>query len=362
MTNPENPQDPSASVEGTEGEPIISNDEMEALLEGVENGDLGADGGLQAGEAVAIDLITQSLGKVLMPALSRTNDRYSQILRSSMYDLVQKPVEVKFESLDNVTLGAFLKKQTTPTGFGIFSLSEMSGVAMMAVEPQLLFCIVSSYFGGEGEQQRDDSKVEFSSTEIRVAQMFIRQALRDLEAAWIEMLPVKAQSTAFETNPSMALITDKTDSIIISNFSMEIEGIGGGRFCFVLPKAMMEPVHDVFMVESRANQPVESPEWQRALRQQALEIKAETRAVLTTIPTTIRDVARLRVGDVLPIEDPNSIVMNLEGVPFRHALFGESNGKAAVRLGDIVTLEQSVQERLDDALRVGSHPEPSPSE
>ena len=349
----------TAEAEATEEEAIISNDEMEALLEGVENGDLPASGGVQAGEAVAIDLVTQSLGKVRMPALSRANDRLSQILRSTLYDLVQKPAEVSFVSLDSVKLGDFLENQETPTAFGIFNFTQLAGMGMLAIGPQLLFCIVSSFFGGEGEQNRDESKIEFSATETRVAQGFIRQALRDLETSWLEMLEVKAVPTGFETNPAMALITDRTDSIIVSNFRAEIEGIGGGDFCLVLPKAMLEPVIDALSSESRADQPTENPLWQRAVRQQMLEIKAESRAVLATISTSVRDVARLRVGDVLPIDDPSSVIISLEGVPFRYASFGESNGKAAVRLGKVCAVEAETKESLDEAMKNGVIPAPA---
>lgn len=343
-------------AEANEEEAIISNDEMEALLEGVESGDLAASEGVQAGEAVAVNLVTQSLGKVRLPALSRANDRYSQILRTTLYDMVQKPAEVSFVSLDSVKLGDFLEKQSTPTAFGIFNFTTLSGMGMMALGPQLLFCIVSTFFGGEGEQSRDDSKIEFSATETRVAQGFIRQALRDLEAAWLEMLEVRTVVTGFEANPAMALITDKTDSIIVSNFHAEIEGIGGGDFCLALPKAMLEPVHDALSSESRADQPTENPMWQAALRQQMLDIQAESRAVLATIPTSVRDIARLRVGDVLPIDDPSSVIVSLEGVPFRHASFGESNGKAAVRLGKVCAVEAQTKQTLDEAMKNGVVP------
>lgn len=348
----QDPQDESAA----EDEAIISNDEMEALLEGVESGELAASGGLQAGEAVTVDLVSQSLGKVRLPALSRANDRYSQILRATLYDMVQKPAEVSFTSLDSVKLGDFLERQLTPTAFGIFNFTQLSGMGMLAVGPQLLFCIVSTFFGGEGEQTRDDSKVEFSATETRVAQGFIRQALRNLEDAWAEMLEVKAVPTGFESNPAMALITDKTDSIIVSNFRADIEGIGGGDFCLALPKAMVEPVIDAMSAESRADQPNDNPMWQRALRAQLLDVPTETRAVLATLPTSVREVARLRVGDVLPIDDPNAVVLNLEGVPFRHASYGETRGKAAVRLGRVCAVEAETKQTLDEAMRNGAMP------
>jgi len=347
-----------ASASG-EDEALISNDEMEALLEGVESGDLDASGGIKAGEAVAIDLISQSLGKVRLPALARANDRYSQILRSTLYDLVQKPTEVRFVSLDSVKLGDFLDKQITPTAFGIFNFTQLSGMGMFALGPQLLFCIVSTFFGGDGKQERDAEKIEFSATETRVGQGFIRQALRDLETSWTEMIAVKAVVTGFESNPAMALITDKSDSIIVSNFHADIEGVGGGEFCVALPKAMLEPVHEALSAESRANQPSESPLWQRALRMQALEIKTESRAVLAKIPTSVRRVARLRVGDIIPIDDPSSVILTLEGVPFRHAKFGESRGKTALRLGKVCAVESKTQQSLDDAMRSGIVQPPS---
>ncbi|MGB0866838.1 MAG: flagellar motor switch protein FliM [Granulosicoccaceae bacterium] len=343
-------------ADATEEEAIISNDEMEALLEGVESGELAASEGVQAGEAVSVDLVTQSLGKVRLPALSRANDRYSQVLRSTLYDMVQKPAEVSFKSLDSVKLGDFLQNQPTPTAFGIFNFTQLSGMGMLAVGPQLLFCIVSTFFGGEGEQKRSEDKIEFSATETRVAQGFIRQALRDLEGAWEEMLEVKAVPTGFESNPAMALITDKTDSIIVSNFHAEIEGIGGGEFCLALPKAMIEPVIDELSAESRADRPNENPLWQRAMRQQLLEVPTQSRAVLATLPTSVREVARLRVGDVLPIDDPNSVILNLEGVPFRHASYGETRGKAAVRLGKVCAVEAETKKSLDEAMRTGALP------
>lgn len=361
MMDPEEqdePVNPEAAGDGAEEEALISNDEMEALLEGVENGELSAGEGVRAGEAVSVDLVAQSLGKVRLPALTRTNDRYSQVLRSTIYDMVQKPAEVTFTSLDSTKLGDFIDEQTMPTAFGIFHFQQLPGMGLFAIGPQLLFCIVSTFFGGEGPQERDGSKTEFSATETRVAQSFIRQALRDLESAWAEMLVVRTVFEGFESNPAMALITDKSNSIVVSNFKVDIEGVGGGDFCLALPKAMLEPVHEQLSAESRDEQPEESPEWQQGMRKQLLEVQTESSAVLATVPTSVRKIARLRVGDVIPIDDPSSVVLTLGGVPFRYANYGESRGKAAVRLGGVCAVEAETQQSLDEAMRVGVTPAP----
>jgi flagellar motor switch protein FliM len=71
---------------------------------------------------------------------------------------------------------------------------------------------------------------------------------------------------------------------------------------------------------------------------------------LTQFVLTVRQIAALKKGDVLPIEMPEEVVVNAEGMPVFRGQLGKSGEKYAVKVLEWMSYghRQSLQEYLKE--------------
>jgi flagellar motor switch protein FliM len=80
--------------------------------------------------------------------------------------------------------------------------------------------------------------------------------------------------------------------------------------------------------------------WPAALRAQLHEAQVEMTTVLGRIRMSVRDVAALKTGDIIPFDMPAHAEVQVERVPTFAGEFGLSNGRKAVKLGAPLSAER----------------------
>jgi len=64
-------------------------------------------------------------------------------------------------------------------------------------------------------------------------------------------------------------------------------------------------------------------------------------ADFVTIDTTLGELMRLQVGDVLPIELPETVLARVDGVPVMECGYGVSNERYALRVQQMISHQDS---------------------
>ncbi|MNT80490.1 Flagellar motor switch protein FliM [compost metagenome] len=67
----------------------------------------------------------------------------------------------------------------------------------------------------------------------------------------------------------------------------------------------------------------------------------ELTADFVTMPSTLGEVMKLRVGDVIPIELPATVVAKVGGVPVMACGYGTSNERYALRVQHMISHQDS---------------------
>jgi flagellar motor switch protein FliM len=77
------------------------------------------------------------------------------------------------------------------------------------------------------------------------------------------------------------------------------------------------------------------------MRQQIQMAEVEIVADLGTAQISLRDVANLKVGDVIPIEIPPTIEAKVDGVPVMECAYGKYNGQYTLRVEKLLSTSSS---------------------
>ena len=224
---------------------LLSQDEIDALLHGVDDGDIETEGEeLAEGEARAFDFASQDrIVRGRMPTLEMINERFARHMRISLFNLMRQACEVSINGVQMIKFSEYVHSLFVPTSLNIVRIKPLRGTALFTMEARLVFSLVDNFFGGMGRFHAKIEGREFTPTERRIISILLDQAFIDLREAWSPVMKVDFEYLDSEVNPAMATIVSPSEVVVVCSFHIELEG-GGGNLHVTMPYSMLEPIRD----------------------------------------------------------------------------------------------------------------------
>ncbi len=320
---------------------VLSQDEVDALLRGVTDGEIETetDEGLDESAVISYDLTSQErIIRGKMPALDIINQRFSRLFRMSLSTSLRKVVDITPVSTDTVKFGDFIKSLPVPASLNIFRMEPLRGFALFVAESKLVFSFVDIFFGGTGEGAVKIEGRDFTRIEQRLIKRVIIDALRDLEVAWKQVHPVNISFIRSEVNPQFATIVPNTNVVIIILFEVEMEHISG-TITICIPYSTLEPIVTKLRTGFHSDQLEVDKTWLFRLKERLKETEVEIVVELGGAELMASDLIKLGLGDVIQLDNDvtDEIVIKVEDVPKFRGFPGVSKGNKAVQISSIVT-------------------------
>lgn len=312
---------------------ILSQDEIDALLHGVDNDEVDTkpDESL-SGEAHTYDLASQErIVRGRLPTLEMINQRFARLFRISLFNMLRRSPVIDTGNVKMLKFGEYVRNLFVPTSLSLVRIKPLRGMSLFVVDPKLVFIIVDNFFGGDGRFHTKIEGREFTPTEIRVVQLVLDLAFKDLQEAWMPVKPLEFDYQHSEVNPQFANIVSPSEIVVNSVFHVELEG-GGGDFHITMPYSMIEPLRDVLGAGVQSDRAEVDERWTHALREEMKDAEVDVESTLATTELTLREVLDLKAGDVVPIDVPELHTVRVEGVPLFRAKYGTSKGMNALRI------------------------------
>ncbi|MFL0797370.1 MAG: flagellar motor switch protein FliM [Cellvibrionaceae bacterium] len=321
---------------------LLSQDEIDALLHGVDDGDIDTDEGLDAGDVVSYDLASQDrIVRGRMPTLELINERFARYTRISIFNLLRRTADVAIGGIQIQKFGEYIHTLYVPTSLNMVKLRPLRGTALIIFDAKLVFKLVDNFFGGDGRHAKIEGR-EFTPTELRVVQMVLSQIFVDLTEAWRAVMPIEFEFVNAEVNPSMANIVSPSEVVVVSTFHVELDG-GGGDLHITLPYSMIEPIREMLDAGLQTDADEHDERWIRSLREEIMNCEVELESSIANAEMTLRDINNLKTGDIIPIEFPEKKVLKANGIPMFRCSMGESNDNVAFRVDDVIEKPQVLQ-------------------
>ncbi|WP_096084555.1 flagellar motor switch protein FliM [Agaribacterium haliotis] len=310
---------------------LLSQDEIDALLHGVDDGDIETEGELDPGGVVAYDLTSQDrIVRGRMPTLEMINERFARYTRISMFNLLRRTADVSVGGIQIQKFGEYVHTLYVPTSLNMVKFRPLRGTALVILDAKLVFKLVDNFFGGDGRHAKIEGR-EFTPTELRVVQMVLEQVFIDLREAWKAVLEIEFEYINSEVNPSMANIVSPSEVVVVSTFHVELDG-GGGELHITMPYSMVEPIREVLDAGLQSDTDERDERWVKALKEDVMEAEVAIECDVVEKKISLRDIVDLRDGDIIPITMPDFHVVTANGVPLFKAEFGQSNDNLALRI------------------------------
>ncbi len=330
------------------GTDLLSQDEIDALLHGVDSGDVetSADEPLDPTEARTYDFASQDrIVRGRLPKLEMINERFARYFRTSLFNMLRRSADISVSGVQMLKFSEFVHSLFVPTSLNITRVSPLRGKALFVLDPKLVFSIVDSFFGGSGRFHTKIEGRDFTPTELRVVQMLLDIAFRDLENSWSPVLEVKFEYTASEVNPQFANIVSPSEVVVVTTFNIDLEA-GGGDFYICLPYAMLEPIRDLLDAGVQSDRGERDARWETAMREEVMRASVEISSTFGEATLPLRALASLQVGDIIPLEVSDKVEVCAESLPIFRGTLGVHNNSYSVKVAEWV--EQSTAGHLHD--------------
>jgi flagellar motor switch protein FliM len=312
---------------------FLSQDEVDALLKGVTGEvDEPEESGDESGGVRNYNLGTQErIVRGRMPTMELINERFARYLRIGLFNYMHRNAEISVGPIKVQKYSEFIRNLVVPTNLNLVSAKPLRGTALFIFDPNLVFLVVDNMFGGDGRFHTRVEGRDFTQTEQRIIQGMLGVVFAEYGRSWKPVHELNFEYIRSEMNSQFANIATPSEIVVSTTFSIEFGGSAAEmHICF--PYSMLEPIRDVLYSSMQSDQLSTDRRWITTLRQQLQGAEVELVAELTHATVSLGQVQKMKVGDVIPVAIPESIITKVDGVPLMECRFGQQQGQYAIRV------------------------------
>ena len=317
-------------------EQILSQDEVDALLSGVTGESQVAtppppvQGGLPVYSLGSDEHVVRSR----MHTLEVINERFARHLRGALLTFMRRSADISVGAVQIQKYSEFVRNLPVPANINLMQMKPLRGTALFVFDPKLVFLVVDNLFGSDGRYHVRVEGRDFTQTEQRIIKRVLNLTLGSYGQAWKPVYPIDFEYVRSEMHARLANIVRPNEVVINTTFHIEFGPIGGALHVCI-PYSMVEPIRDLLTNPLQGEIEVDK-RWVKQLTQQVQSADVELMARFLSFPSTIGKLLKLQIGDVLPIEIPDTIVAEVNGVPVMECGYGTSNNHYALRVNKMI--------------------------
>lgn len=318
------------------GSDILNQDEIDALLHGVDSGAVKTETSAAPGEARNYDFANQvRIVRGRMPTLEMINERFARLFRISLFNLLRRTPEVAVAPVKMVKFSEYVHSLHVPTNLNLVRILPLRGTGLVVLDPKLVFAAVDNFFGGNGRFAKIEGR-EFTATEQRIIHLLLKHIFADVKEAWSHVQRLDIEYLNSEINPHFANIVSPTEIVVVTSFHVELDG-GGGDVHITMPYAMIEPLRELLDAGVASDRVEHDERWVSALKEEIEDADVELTTLLGRAKITMRQLMDMKAGDILPCDFTGRATVFAEDVPIFKGTFGVSNGQQAVQIEDRIS-------------------------
>ena len=318
---------------------FLSQDEVDALLKGVsEEADDEAveENAENSGEIRPYNLATQErIVRGHLPMLEVINAQFARLFRVGLFNFMQRSAEVSVGPIRLVKYAEFVDTLAVPTNLNMVQIKPLRGTSLFIFDPNLVFLVVDNMFGGDGRFHARVEGREFTLTEQRIIQRLLEVAFESLEKSWQPIHPVHFEYLRSEMSTTFASIAMPNEVVVTTTFTIAL-GSAVGEFHICMPYAMIEPIRDVLSNAVQGDQIEADKRWIHQLSREVQVAEVKLVANLGTAELTLKQILKIKAGDVVSLDAPPIVTAEVDGVPVMECRYGISNGKYALKVQKMI--------------------------
>ena len=334
---------------------ILSQDEIDALLEVVEDEDINPEELEKTNDLLEQRQITlydfkrpNRVSKEQLRSIRAMHDKMARNLASDISSLMRSIVEIQLHSVDQMTYGEFLMSLPSPTSFNVFSLKPLDGKGVIELNPSIVFPMIDRLLGGPGIPF--DTNREFTDIELNLLDQILRVITQNMKEVWAPIMELYPVIEAKESSPNVVQIVAQNEIVIMVVMEIIIGQTSGMmNICYpvisiesLLPKLASRDL----MLSETSSRKSRNKELRALLRGAKIELEA----ILGYARLNMKEILDLEEGDIIKLNRPadDTIVLKVDGREKFIADFGIRRYRRCIKIKEkLKTEHDEVKEILE---------------
>jgi flagellar motor switch protein FliM len=286
---------------------ILSQDEVDALLSAVNEGDLPVQD-QQAEDQGKGKIVSRYdfrrpdiVSKDQMRTLQMLHKSFSRYLATNLSTYLRNVIEVNLVAVDQLTYGEFNMSLSNPTCISIFSLDPLEGRGVLEINPVLVFSVIDRLMGGVGNPPAEIRVL--TDIEQSIIDKVIDIFIEGLKLSWKHVADFNFKVTDTEVNPQFVQVVSPGETVILVTLEMKA-GESSGIISLCFPFVFIEPV-----MTRLSAQFLMSANQRRSEENKTDYIKKNMEKTLLSVSVRLGE-TDLSVREILELQKNDVIVLN----------------------------------------------------
>jgi len=288
----------------------------------------------------------ERVGKDQMRAMQSLHEGLARNFGAAVSGMLRTMIEVKLLSVDQLTYSEFIFSLDNPTCFNVLLPQPLEGHWILDIAPSLSYAIIDRMLGGE-PNPNDAIRRPLTEIENRLIGRVVEQFIKQLKAAWENIVDLDLKVDSVESNPQLVQIVPPNEVVILMGIEVLL-GKNRGMMNLCIPFNTIENYNSKLSrngwVGYGKGKPTAETRDQITARVDAAPVSVVVTLARSKIRT--RDLLDLSVGDVITTEKEVSqpLELSIQEVPKFHTRPGAFKGKKAVQIESVIDRPSSTDQ------------------
>lgn len=316
-------------------EPLLNKTEIAELLNAIRQGQISLGQGVDAVQCNPINLFQLSRpagDDIKIPNFDIIMDSFARHYSVALSNQLQKTISITRTELQTYDFQSFIDLHHDTGAIGMLNMPPLKHGALVFLDPALSFSFIEIMLGGSIEVDTLKLNRKLTTIELSVLKSIFDYCCPGLDKAFQSLIALRTDVTKIDNNPRLMSITEPDDEVVVCSFQVKF-GNEFGQLRILFPIATLEVLFDDLQHLVKAKSKT-SNNWKEILTHEVQDLVTTLTAQLTTKTMTVRDVAKLAVGDIIEINyDPSkALTVLVEDKPKFLAISGTHNDQKAINL------------------------------
>ncbi|MFP4457984.1 MAG: flagellar motor switch protein FliM [Candidatus Zixiibacteriota bacterium] len=244
--------------------------------------------------------------------------------------------EMTISSIDQLTYNEYMFSMNEPVALYIVRFKELGGRALFEISTRFVLFLVDRMLGGSGALQTEER--DLTAIEERVSLNVMEKIFTNFSSVWKEVFSFNAVYESFESNPRLVQIAPPGESVILISIDINSDGDSTLLNICIPFIVLQKPLRNL----ASRNWNIEFSDDQNDIRnvrnihRLVKKVRTDARCILGKKKTTLRELASLKEGDTIRLDQRNDrpLVFEIGGRKKFHVEPGVLGERKALKIID----------------------------
>jgi flagellar motor switch protein FliM len=284
---------------------ILSQDEIDALLNAISTGEVNEDEYASSGEQRKVKIYDfkrpDKFSKDQIRTLQMMHETFARLATTGLSAQLRALVVVHVAAVDQLTYEEFIRSIPNPTTLAVINMDPLKGSAILEIDPSISFTIIDRLFGGKGESIK--LQRELSDIEMSVIEGIIVRILGNLRESWSTVIDLRPRLGNIETNPQFAQVVPPNDMVVLITLETKVGEVEGmTNLC--IPYITIEPIINKLSAQYwySSSRKAETDENKVVIQERLDSVSIPLICEVGNVDIALMDLLNLQEGDVVKLE------------------------------------------------------------